>query len=104
MPPQPAQALLEEFTSYYNSDELHLFIDGGVEEMADESGDRLLHAVGPEGAPEAARLLRSLLENRWQPLFDEIENDTQYDWRYEGWEAFERIAAGMLAKLDAASP
>jgi hypothetical protein len=104
MPADPQQTLLEEFTSYYNADELPLFIDSGLEEMAAQSGDRLVHAAGPEGAAAIAGLLRSVLEDREQPLFQQIEDDTQYDWRYEGWEAFERIAAGMLAKLDAASP
>lgn len=103
MPRDAQQILLDEFASYYNADELPLFIDSGLEEMAGQSGDRLVHAAGPEGAPEIARLLRSLLEDRWQEPLQRIEDDTQYDWRYEGWDAFERIAAGMLAKLDAAS-
>ncbi|HEY8578630.1 MAG TPA: hypothetical protein VIL72_02000, partial [Beijerinckiaceae bacterium] len=85
MPRDPQQALLDEFASYYNADELPLFIDSGLEEMADQSGDRLVQAVGPEGRAELAGQLRSLLEDRWQPLLQQIEDETLYDWRYEGW-------------------
>src|SRR5689334_7323500 len=102
MPRDPEQILLDEFASYYNADELPLFIDSGLEQMAADSGDRLVHAAGPAGAGEIAGLLRSILDDHEQPLFQQIEDDTQYDWRYEGRDAFERIAAGMLAKLDAA--
>ena len=100
--PTPRDATLEEFTAYYNADELHAFIDDALLEHADESGARLVHILGSEGAAQAAELLRAAAGDPAHPLLAEISENTLFDWNGEpeSWRQFQRLAGRIADKID----
>src|SRR4051794_4114220 len=56
MPPNPQDALLDEFAAYYTADELPGFIDDHLLEHGDDSAARLVHILD-DGAAELPGLL-----------------------------------------------
>lgn len=102
MPITPEDAIVDEFTAYYNADVLPGFIADHLEEQADDSGARLLHILGRDGAVEAAELLRAMADDREHPLLELINTRTMFDWNAddESWERFQRITRRMADRSD----
>jgi hypothetical protein len=92
----PQDVLLHELICYYNADELELFIHDGLDEQADESGERMVHILG-DRATEVAKLLRELAAHPAHPLFETIEIQTMYGWNGDpySWAKFQQLARRM---------
>ncbi|RSM77062.1 hypothetical protein DL991_21160 [Amycolatopsis sp. WAC 01375] len=93
MTPTPQDALLNEFISYYNSDELELFIHDNLEEQADESAERMVHILG-DRAVEVASLMREMAADPAHPFYRTICKRTMYDWDedQDSWAKFQQLA------------
>ena len=102
-PPTPQEALLEEFTAYYNADELPEFIHDGLAEQVDESAARMVHILGNH-ASEVADLIHAMAADPSHPLFEAIGRQTLYDWNgdADSWEKFQEIARRMADGINTA--
>ena len=96
----PHDALVDEFGSYYQADELALFLHEDLDSHADDSAKRLARVLG-ESALQAAALLRDAAADRTHPLVGAIEYETAYGWTgsEDDWVLFQylvrRIADGL---------
>ena len=96
----PQGALISEFVNYYNADELPLIVAGDVDAEAEESGRRLVRALGNR-AEEAVALLLRVVEDREGPLLEELDRRTMYAWNgtEEDWQLFRRLVQGIAASV-----
>lgn len=94
--PSPRDATLHEFAAYYNADELPM----DLLLQAEDSGERLVHILGPEGAAEAATMLRAAAGDPTDPLLAEISTSTQFDWVGDAWQDFQQLAGRIAGKID----
>jgi hypothetical protein len=97
----PEKAVVGQFTTYYNGDELYEFIDEDLTSRGRASGDRLFRILGSR-AGDAADLLRAMAVDRRHPVFNEIEKYSMVGWNVEPElrEKFAALAEAMASRID----
>jgi hypothetical protein len=99
----PEDVLLDEFSTYYQADELPLFIETGLSEWVDDSAARIVN-FHADVAPQAADLLRNMASDPAHPLLETIAAQTTFGWNGDphSWEVFQKLALRMADAITVA--
>ena len=98
------EALLQEFSSYYQADELPTFLYDGLDQRVDGSARRLARRLGDDSG-QASALLREAAADRAHSFIEEIEDATVYGWTGddEDWILSRHLVLRLADGIDGAS-
>ena len=101
------KVVVSEFTSYFNGDEEEWtpeVLETALDELADESAQRLCVEVGVVQRPALVALLRDLRDHRLHPLHRRIATRSQVSWTStdEQFAYFYRLVDAITARIESA--